>query len=324
VISVAKEQGLAYDWSIILCIDHDLMNQIYVLDRYTSKYYVLSEASEEVVAELVHGQKVVFEYDEQGKTKSSVGAYLGHSVDTDRDGVFVRTLIGKEKEYFDEQHQKALSHFPSFKKQFREKFKGSIPVTARYHIFSRQTYFYFYSEERYNFGDFVRNFQREVGTALFFYQIGARDAMRISPATDHIAWCNGLNLCCKSTRELPSVDIEMVILQHLEGRDIERLKGRCGKLKCSLIYEVETYIEESKNFPAKWQKVEVTHKSCENCEGVCTSFNINTRDVVIKLDKGGTYRLAIDDVIRSIEEKKKLETDRQKQSQRERRRWQKR
>jgi cell fate regulator YaaT (PSP1 superfamily) len=50
---------------------------------------------------------------------------------------------------------------------------------------------------------------------------------------------------------LPSVEIENIIVQNLEGRDIEKLKGRCGKLKCSLVYELELYIEEGKRFPHK-------------------------------------------------------------------------
>jgi cell fate regulator YaaT (PSP1 superfamily) len=45
--------------------------------------------------------------------------------------------------------------------------------------------------------------------------------------------------------------MENLVMQNLEGRDIEKLKGRCGKLKCSLIYELETYIQESKKFPPK-------------------------------------------------------------------------
>jgi len=47
------------------------------------------------------------------------------------------------------------------------------------------------------------------------------------------------------------VEIENIIIQNLEGRDIEKLKGRCGKLKCCLVHELELYTEESKKFPHK-------------------------------------------------------------------------
>lgn len=127
--------------------------------------------------------------------------------------------------------------------------------------------------------------------------------IKMSPATDNIVGCNGQHLCCKSTRPLPSVDIENVLIQHLEGRDIERLKGRCGKLKCSIIYELETYISESEKYPLKWQKVEAP--SCDVC-GICTSFNINTGEVVIKSEDAGLIRLPIEDIKRTIQEKERL------------------
>jgi hypothetical protein len=37
----------------------------------------------------------------------------------------------------------------------------------------------------------------------------------------------GHKLCCKSHMILPNIEIEAVVLQNLEGRDIEKLKGKC-------------------------------------------------------------------------------------------------
>ena len=84
--------------------------------------------------------------------------------------------------------------------------------------------------------------------------------MRLSPGADNMIGENGRNLCCKSNMPLPSIDVEMLLIQHLEGRDIERLKGFCGKLKCSLIYEVETYITESARFPEKGAHIDIEHQ----------------------------------------------------------------
>lgn len=120
--------------------------------------------------------------------------------------------------------KKAREKFPDFKKKFRAEFPGAIPVTARYHIFAEQYYFYFYGEERYNFSDFVRRFKEELGQNFFLFQVGARDMVKMSPATDDIIGCNGLHLCCKSNRPLPSIEVEALLEQHLDGRDIERLK----------------------------------------------------------------------------------------------------
>ncbi len=293
-----------------------MSNTVYVLDRYINKYFKLDNVPDEILAEKKAWTKFVYEYEEKGRKKMSTGTYTGHTVETDMLAKFVRPLEFKEKEFFDEKQIEVRKHFPLFKKEFREKFKWAIPVTSRYQIFSRQMYFYFHSEERYQFWDFVQKFQQKVDSAVFFFQIGARDMIKLSHATDDIVWCNGKNLCCKSTRPLPSVDIEAVLIQQLEWRDIERLKWRCGKLKCSVIYEVADYIAETKNFPAKGQKVECP--SCDVC-WVMTSFNVNTREVVIRTEEWWRFRLALDDIVWSKEDKAKIEQARKRNHGRPRR-----
>lgn len=117
--------------------------------------------------------------------------------------------------------------------------------------------------------------------------------IKLSPGTDHIVGCNGRNLCCKSNRPLPSIDVEDLLVQHLEGRDIERLKGRCGKLKCSLLYEVETYVTESAKFPEKGDTIQI--KDCPNC-GMVTNFNILTNKIDVELDDGSRVHIDLQEV----------------------------
>lgn len=267
------------------------MKTIYVLDWYTNKNVMIDKVADEIVEKLKHGDKVVYQPIEvNSNNKSSVWIYVGHTFDTDRKGNFQRILEWEEKDYFDQQQKFSLDIFPFFKKLFKKNFANSIPVTARFNIFWDQIYFYFYSEERYIFTDFVKELRQELGKNIFLFQIWARDMVRMSPWTDCIVWCNGINLCCKSTRPLPSVEIENIILQNLEWRDIERLKWRCGKLKCSIVYELELYLQESSKYPSKWTKVQV--KDCETC-GITTSFNIMTGDVVIKTEDGVTHRIPL-------------------------------
>lgn len=266
-----------------------MANKAYVLDRYTNKNVLLTWVSDDIFAKLKHGDKIVYSSpDQNGVNKKTVGTYLGHEIVTDRQGKFEKVFDAEEKEFFEEQQKLALDIFPLFKKLFKKYFPDSVPVTARYQIFGDQLYFYFYSEERYVFTDFVKEFRQELGKNIFLFQIWARDMIKMSPGTDCIAWCNGINLCCKSTRPLPSVEIENIVLQNLEGRDIEKLKWRCGKLKCCLVYELDTYIQESKKFPPKWSYVENTW--CETC-GVVSSFNIMNGDVTIRTKEWVTVRI---------------------------------
>ena len=89
---------------------------------------------------------------------------------------------------------------------------------------------------------------------------------------------------------MPSVEVECVSLQGLDWRDLERLKGRCGKLKCSLMYELEIYQKECKNFPQKGSKIECPSA---NQNGIVSNFNIMTREVVLKTPEGIILRVPL-------------------------------
>ncbi|MFA7298264.1 MAG: regulatory iron-sulfur-containing complex subunit RicT [Candidatus Absconditabacterales bacterium] len=268
-----------------------MTKNVYVLDRYTNKNVLVNGVSDEQFAKLKAGDKIVYtSTDQSGTSKKTVGTYLGHEIVTDREGIFQKVLLGEDRDFFDEQQKLALDIFPLFKKLFKKNFLNSIPVTARYQIFGDQLYFYFYSEERYIFTDFVREFRQEIGKNIFLFQIGARDMMKMSPGADNLP-CGAdgiLPMHCKTSLLLPSVEMENLVIQNLEGRDIEKLKGRCGKLKCSLIYELETYIEESKKFPPKGSYVE--NKGGE-VSGTVFSFNIMNGDVSIKTKDGMHIRI---------------------------------
>lgn len=112
-----------------------------------------------------------------------------------------------------------------FKKQFASQFAGATPITARSDLYGSIIYFYFYSEERYNFADFVRSFRAQLPCQFFIYQVGARDMIRLSPhAKDYLAACGCGPLGCCSLGKLPSVEMDNIALQSLEGRDVEKLK----------------------------------------------------------------------------------------------------
>lgn len=270
------------------------MKQIYALDRYTNKNFLVKNVDDESFVKLRPWDKVVYESSDQTWTsKLSIGTFLGHEITTDRQGLFKKILVWEEKTYFDEQQALALEIFPLFKKLFKQSFPDSIPVTARFHIYGDQIYFYFYSEERYVFTDFVKELRQELWKNIFLFQVGARDMVKLSPGTDCIVWCNGISLCCKSSRALPSVEIENIVLQNLEWRDIEKLKWRCGKLKCCLVYELELYVQESKKYPPKWSYV--TTKWAGVCWTVF-SFNIMNNEVTIRTDDNETFRIPLSQI----------------------------
>jgi len=279
---------------------------LYVLDRFTNKNIEIENVDEKSFLNSKAWDKIVYSLeDKNNSSKLSVWINLWHKIITERKGIFQKKLQWEEKEDFEQQQKLALEIFPLFKESFKKNFEWSIPVTARFNIYWDQIYFYFYSEERYVFTEFVKDLREKLWKNIFLFQVWARDMIKMSPGTDHISWCNWLNLCCKSSRALPSVEMENIILQNLEWRDIERLKWRCWKLKCSLIYELELYTQESKKYPTKWSEVE-----CKECDvkWFSTSYNIMTWDVTIKTSEWETFRIPVSQLkVIKTNEKENLE-----------------
>jgi len=268
-----------------------MMKNIYVLDRYTNKNVLVTWVEDSLFLELKHWDKIVYSsIDQKWIKQQTVWTYLWHPIVTERQGVFTKILYGEDRAFFDEQQALALDIFPLFKRLFKKYFPDSIPVTSRYQIFGDQLYFYFYSEERYVFTDFVKEFRQELWKNIFLFQIGARDMIKMSPGADNLpCWADGIiPMHCKTSLPLPSVEMENLVMQNLEGRDIEKLKWRCGKLKCSLIYELETYLQESKKFPPKWAYVE---NNWSEVSGTVFSFNIINGDVTVKTKEGINVRI---------------------------------
>ena len=283
------------------------MKSVLALDRYTNKYLNINKVSPEILDNLKVGDKIVYEQPDQKSwtMKLSIWTIISwwiQSGDKDKNffsADFVRMLEWEEREEFDTQQEIALKIFPTFKREFQEEFPNSVPVTARFQIFSDQLYFFFYSEERYVFTEFVKKFREKLWKNMFLFQVGARDMMRMSPWADEMMCSSWQCLCCKTCTMLPNIEIESVVMQNLEGRDIERLKWKCWKLKCCLLYELDLYVNEGKKFPRKWSKIDLSwlreRRLDENDDNtwVVASYNIITQDVNIKT-KDGFLRVPVD------------------------------
>ena len=284
------------------------MKSIFALDRYTNKYLNIDGVNPDVLNRINIWDKIVYEQPDQknGSMKSSIGTvitwWLNNNDNKEKNifsAKFLRILEWDEKKEFETQQEIALKIFPTFKREFQEAFPNSVPITARFQIIADQLYFFFYSEERYVFTDFVKKFREKLGKNMFLFQVWARDMIRMSPGADGMMCSSWQTLCCKSCTMLPNIEIESVVLQNLEWRDIERLKWKCWKLKCCLLYELDLYLDESKKFPRKWTKIDMTwlydRKYDENNDNVWTvaSYNIITQDVNIKT-KDGFIRIPIE------------------------------
>ena len=266
--------------------------ELYVLDYFMNKNFKVLNCPDEIKTQLRHWDKIVYIYEEKWVQKSSIWLVIWYPIKASKTVEFERAFSEDESREFLEQQNIAHEVFPSFKKKFKSRFEGSRPITARYNPIGDQIYFYFYSEDRYVFGDFVKELRAEIWKNIFLFQIWARDMMRLDPEAKHYVVGSdcGMLTACQSLNPLPSVEVECIGLQGVDGRDMERLKGRCWKLKCSLMYELEIYQEEVKNFPTKWSTIKCPWS---NENWIVSSYNIMTREVILKTPEGAILRVPL-------------------------------
>jgi len=105
---------------------------------------------------------------------------------------------------------------------------------------------YYLAEDRVDFRELVKTLASEFQTRIEMRQIGVRDEAKL--LADY-GDC-GKPVCCNThLSEMPPVSMRMAKLQKAT-LDPTKISGRCGRLKCCLRYEFDTYEELQKELPA--------------------------------------------------------------------------
>lgn len=123
--------------------------------------------------------------------------------------------------------------------------------------------FYYTAEERVDFRQLIKEFAQTFHTRIEMKQIGFRqEASRLGG----IGSC-GRELCCSTwLTDFRSVNTAAARYQQL-SLNPQKLAGQCGKLKCCLNYELDTYMEALKEFPKLEVKL-VTEKGKAQCQKI--------------------------------------------------------
>ncbi len=114
------------------------------------------------------------------------------------------------------------------------------------HIFGgERIVIYYLAENRVDFRELVRLLAAEFQTRIEMRQIGVRDEAKL--LADY-GDC-GKPVCCNThLNEMPPVSMKMAKLQKAT-LDPTKISGRCGRLKCCLRYEYDTYEQLQKDLP---------------------------------------------------------------------------
>jgi cell fate regulator YaaT (PSP1 superfamily) len=104
---------------------------------------------------------------------------------------------------------------------------------------------YYLAEDRVDFRDLVKTLATEFQTRIEMRQIGVRDEAKL--LADY-GDC-GKPVCCNThLSEMPPVSMKMAKLQRAT-LDPTKISGRCGRLKCCLRYEYDTYQDLQRELP---------------------------------------------------------------------------
>lgn len=104
---------------------------------------------------------------------------------------------------------------------------------------------YYLSEERVDFRELVKVLAADLQTRIEMRQIGVRDEAKL--LADY-GDC-GKPVCCNTHLiKMPPVSMKMAKIQKAT-LDPNKISGRCGRLKCCLRYEYDTYLDLQKKLP---------------------------------------------------------------------------
>ncbi len=118
----------------------------------------------------------------------------------------------------------------------------------------RKATFYYIADDRVDFRELIKILAKEFHVKVEMRQIGARQE---AGKVGGIGSC-GRELCCSTwLTDFKSVNTTAARYQNLSINQ-SKLSGQCGRLKCCLNYELDTYLDALQFFPENVDNIKVT------------------------------------------------------------------
>lgn len=168
----------------------------------------------------------------------------------------IKTVYRKAKQTDIEKWQSAreLEEPTMFKaRQIAQSLKLQMKISdVEYQGDKTKAIFYYTADDRVDFRELIKLLADEFRIRVEMRQIGARqEASRLGG----IGSC-GRELCCSTwLTDFRSVTTSAARYQQLSLNPI-KLAGQCGKLKCCLNYELDSYMDALKDFPVQNEKIQ--------------------------------------------------------------------
>jgi len=166
---------------------------------------------------------------------------------------------------------------------------GQMKVVSVEHIFGgERIVFYFISNGRVDFRELVRELAQRYQTRIEMRQIGSRDEARIL-ADYEIC---GRECCCKNfLKTFRPVNMKMAKLQKAT-LDPSKVSGRCGRLRCCLRFEHQTYEQLVSQMPKIGSVVRV-----QPGVGIVRDRQVLTQLVQVQLDDAQRVTIPTEEIL---------------------------
>lgn len=165
---------------------------------------------------------------------------------TESKGNVLREATEQDRQKLDELKTQELEAFRGGQELISHHGLAMQLVDVEYLFGGERLVFYYLSEVRIDFRELVKAMAGRFRIRIEMRQIGVRDEAKL--LADY-GDC-GKPVCCNThLREMPPVSMKMAKLQKAT-LDPTKISGRCGRLKCCLRYEYDTYEEYRRDLPS--------------------------------------------------------------------------
>ncbi len=200
---------------------------------------------------------------------------------TDEDLIKLDRIRAKEKDCFAFCHERIRARALSMKLIMVEQLFDENKIT-----------FSFVSEGRVDFRELLKDLVERYRTRIELRQVGTRQE---SAMLGGIGSC-GRELCCATfLTNFQRISVKMAKNQNMTLNPT-KISGLCGKLKCCLAYEKESYANLIENLPKPGKKVFLSEG-----EAIVVSINVINQTFVAKLTDRRFIKANVSDILTAEE-----------------------
>ena len=218
--------------------------------------------------------KEYFESDDTDFSQGQVGKFIRYATAADiSEERHLRKIAREEMEYC---------------RRITKEMNLPMKIVDAEHVFGgERIIFYFMSDGRVDFRELVKRIAQEYQTRIEMRQIGSRDEAKL---LGDVESCGQQCCCQRFLKHLKPVNMRMAKMQKAT-LDPAKISGYCGRLKCCLRYEDDTYTELKKRLPKKNTRIKTKHG-----EGKVVDTQILTQLVLVEYQNGEKIAISVDDM----------------------------